>query len=402
MKKVKLVIDTNTFVRFWLVSLSFVAAIAAIWLACNAIIMVLVAFFLAIALNRPVSFIARHLPGKSRVLATLLAYVVVVAIILLLFFNVVPIFVEQIAKFLEAFPQTIKSMQEGSSWFSDLLVQYNLESSWSNWLRELQTNFGQVASGLGGSFVGILNGLVNTIINIVFVVVLTFFMLIEGSEWEKKFWRLVYKDADKRKRHQAIVGKMYDVVSSYVSGQLLVAAITATATMACIAILSQFFPAIQLPLILTAWLVLFLMMLVPMFGAFIGGAVITLLLALYAWPAAIIYMIFLIIEQLITSNIVSPKIQSKRLNVSALIVLVAIIFGLQVAGIFGALVAIPVAGCIMVLVRDTIKRHRKEAVAANNEVDLDSEDPNKVMVFNSSDNYVCVELRDNKQKKTDK
>jgi len=119
-----------------------------------------------------------------------------------------------------------------------------------------------------------------------------------------------------------------------------------------------------------------------MFGAVIGGALVSVLLVLYSWPAALIYLAFFIIEQQIENNIVAPKIQSKRLDMSALVVLIAIIAGLQIAGIVGALVAIPVAGCIMVALRDLMKhRHAKQIEAAGEACDPDHEEPNVVIVF---------------------
>lgn len=382
MRNIKLSIDTKTFVRFWLVILGFVALIGAVWLARGAVITVLVAFFLALVLNRPVSFLARHLPGKSRVMATFIAYLLVVAVVVLVFFNVVPIFVEQVSNFLKTLPNILNDIQNRSSWFGDFLVQYNLEGSWNNWLKELQNEIGVIASGIGGSFVYILNDLLGAIINVFFAAVLTFFMLIEGPSWEEKFWRLAYTDKKRRDHHQTIAKKMYGVISNYVSGQMTVAAISATLTAICVIILSQFFTAIQIPLILTAWLVIFVMLFIPIFGAFIGGGIVTLLLALYAWPAALIYLAFFIIEQQIMNNITAPKIQSRKTDTSALVIIVAIVLGMQIAGILGVLVAIPIAGCITVVVRDLLRQRRIKRAAAEGEIiDPNNEQPNVVVVF---------------------
>ena len=382
MKNDKITVDTMTFVRFWLVIIGFIGVIAAIYLARNALLTVLTAFFLALVLNRPVSFLARHLPGKSRVFATSVSYLIIVAVIVTIFFSVVPIITEQVSNFLKTLPDTLNNLQNTSAWLGEFLKQYNLESSWNSWLRELELQLGSIATNIGGLFINVLTGLADVIFNVIFVSVLTFLILIEGPEWEEKFWRLLYTDKERRNHHQRIARKMYDVVSNYVSGQMTVAAISATTTAICVAILSQFFPEIALPLALTAWLVICLTLFVPIFGAFIGGSIVTVLLALYSWPAAVIYLIFFIIEQQIENNIVAPKIQSKRLNMSILTVLIAIIAGWQVAGIFGALVAIPVAGCVMVLARDIMKRRRaKHADAVGEQIDVNNEAPNIVIVF---------------------
>lgn len=88
--KVRIEIDTKTFVRFWLVVAGFVAAAAVIISAQQALIILGSAFFLALALNRPVSALASILPGKSRVGGTAIAYVVVVGLLGVFLSFVVP------------------------------------------------------------------------------------------------------------------------------------------------------------------------------------------------------------------------------------------------------------------------------------------------------------------------
>src|SRR5690606_7532472 len=77
--KTRIEIDTNTFVRFWLVLLGFTLAILAVYSSRTALIMLVIAFFLALALNYPVHILASRLPGRSRVAATAVAYVVIIA-----------------------------------------------------------------------------------------------------------------------------------------------------------------------------------------------------------------------------------------------------------------------------------------------------------------------------------
>lgn len=391
MKDVKLSISTGTFVRFWLVMMGLGLAVFAIWAARGALITLLISFFLALVLNRPVSWIARHLPGRSRVLATLIAYLFVVALIVLVFFNIVPLFVKQISVFLGSLPDLLHNFQGKSGWLADFLNQHNLADQYANWLKEFQNNVADIAKNIGSSFIDVLNGLVNVLINVIFVAVLTFLMLVEAPVWEERFWRLVYADDKRRKGHQAVAHKMYNVVSGYVSGQMTVAAISATLTALAVAILSVIF-GFELALIWPAWMIIFLMTFVPMFGAMIGGTVVTLLLLLYAWPAAIIYAVYFIIEQQVENNLVSPRIQSKRLNMSAMVILIAILIGLQTSGLLGALVAIPAAGCLMVLLKEFLRTRRvRRAEAAGEVIDPDNE-ADVAVVFNEEKNFTKPHL----------
>ena len=382
MKDIKLTVDTGTFIRFWLVILGFIAVISAIWLARSVLILVLISFFLALVLNRPVSFFARFMPGRSRIFATLVAYLIVLAIITTVFFTVIPIFIEQISSFLENLPRVLYELEKQSTWFGGVLSQYNLEANWDNWLQQFQSELGSIATNIGGSFISIISALISAIINVILVAFMTFFMLVEGPAWEERFWRLVYSNKKRREHHQAIARKMYNVISNYVTGQMIVAAISATFTSITIVILSQFFTDIAMSLALTAWLIAFITFEIPLIGAWIGGGLIATLLALYSWPAALIYVAYLAIEQQTLNNLVQPKVQSKRLKLSILTVLIAVITGLQVAGIIGALIAIPITGCVIILIRDILNHRRCKIASAKGEfIDPDNEEPNTCVVF---------------------
>ena len=358
----KLSISTGTFIRFWLVIIGFLAVIAGIFLAQAALITIAISFFLALVLNRPVSFLARHIPGHSRALATLISYLIVIAIVILLIFNVIPIFIHQISTFVGNAPELIREIQSRNNGFEIFLADHGMDAQYNAWLANISKQIGEFANQIGGSVVSMLTVFMSAMMNVIFTAVLTFLMLVEGPDWEKKFWMIAYKDTKKRARHQKIAKKMYDVVSGYITGQTIVAAISATLTAVAVWFLSLMFGKIDPSLVLPAWMTIFIMTFIPMFGATIGGFIVAALLTLFAWPAALIYIVFFLIEQQFENNFTSPKIQSKRLNMSALIILASILVGLNVAGILGALVAIPVAGCVMVVLREFIESRnlRKE------------------------------------------
>ena len=112
--KVRIEIDTKTFVRFWLVVIGFGLAGLAIYSAKDALILLGVSLFLALALNRPVAAIARKLPGKSRLGGTALAYVTLILLLGCVVWFVVPPIVQQSAKFVESVPSLVD--QAGSQW----------------------------------------------------------------------------------------------------------------------------------------------------------------------------------------------------------------------------------------------------------------------------------------------
>lgn len=105
-----------------------------------------------------------------------------------------------------------------------------------------------------------------------------------------------------------------------------------------------------------------------MFGATLAGVLITLLLAVNSVPAAIIYAIYFFVYQQIENNFISPIIQSRRLELSALTVLVAVTIGFYVFGILGSLISIPVAGSIKVLLDDYFEKAHRERVESKKPV----------------------------------
>ena len=392
--EVKLSVSTGTFVRFWLVILGFIVLAGAIWIARSPLVMLAISFFLALVLNRPVSFLARHLPGKSRSIAILIAYLIVAAMIGVLLVTIVPIFVRQISSFIADIPGMIDTLRDNSGWFSDLLAHYNLTDQFNDWIANMQREFSNVASTMGTTLISVMSNIFSIIGNLFLIAFATFFMLLEAPDWEEKFWRLLYRNPERRKHHKAVARKMYDVVSGYVTGQATVGLISATFTAILVAILATVFD-FDMSLVWPAWITIFLVVFIPMFGAVIGGAIVTLLLLVYSLPAALVYVVVFTLEQQIENNVIQPRIQSKHMEISALVVLIAMTLGLQVGGILGALVAIPVAGCVIVLARDFfITRDRMEAadraVGRDNNIDgvLDYESSAPVIFMPADRKYV--------------
>ena len=331
----KLSVSTGTFVRFWLVIMGFIALAAAMYIARVPLVMLAISFFLALVLNRPVSFLARHLPGKSRTVAILIAYLIVAAMIGILLVTIVPIFVRQISSFVTSVPDMLATAHNNTGWFSNLLEQYNLTAQFNNWVSGLESQITHYVSSLGSTFISTVSNIFVFLGNVCLVLFATFFMLLEAPSWEEKYWRLIYKDPARRRHHKSIARKMYDVVSGYVTGQATVGVISATFTAVLVGVLAMIFD-FNISLVWPAWITIFLMVFVPMFGAVIGGAIVTLLLMIYSLPAAIIYVVIFTIEQQIENNVIQPRVQSKHMEVSALVILIAITLGLQVGGILGA------------------------------------------------------------------
>lgn len=355
--RTKIDIDTRTFVRFWLVILGIVLAAILVMKAQTGLIILGVSLFLALALNAPVALIARKLPGKSRVGATALAYVAVIVILGLIMTLVVPSVIQQTAKVAQTIPSIVESASGQWQGFQDIVQQYNLQDQLDTAMASIQSSASAWAGNVGQNIVAGIGSVFSGIAALILVLVLTFLMLVEGPEWLKRIWRL-YRDDEKMKKHRRVAHRVYGVVSGYVVGQLTVSTIGATSAGLFVFILSFIFPEVDANLAMPTAAITFVLSLIPMFGATIGGVLIALLLALNSLPAAVIYAIFFVVYQQIENNFISPHIQAKRINLSALMVLAAVTVGLYMFGVIGGIIAIPIAGSIRIFIEEFLEQRR--------------------------------------------
>ncbi|MFZ2126380.1 MAG: AI-2E family transporter [Candidatus Microsaccharimonas sp.] len=357
--KTRLEIDTRTFVRFWLVVIGLGLLIYLIIAAQVALIILGTSLFLALALNTPVGRIARRLPGKSRVGATAIAYVAVVTILGAIIFLVIPPIVQQTAKFVESVPAVVDSATQSWHGLRDVVDQYGLQSQVDSALNSLKDNATGWASNVGQSVISGIGSIFSFFTALLLVLVLTFLMLIEGPAWMQRLWGL-YNNKGRMEIHKRISSRIYGVVTGYITGQLTVSAIGATFAGLAVFVLSLVFPVIPSNLAFTTAAITFVLSLIPMFGATIGGVIVTALLAFNNIPAAIIYAIFFIVYQQIENNFISPQIQSKRNELSALAVLASVTIGLYMFGIVGGIIAIPIAGSLRILLDEYLIYAKKQ------------------------------------------
>jgi predicted PurR-regulated permease PerM len=335
--KLRIEIETKTFIRFGLVMIGFALAALAVYSARTALILLGTSFFLAMALNVPVSAISKRLPGKSRVGATALAYLAVMVILVSVIAFVIPPIVQQTAKFAQNLPTVVEDVTTQWQGMNDFIKENHLQGQVDAALTSIKDNASSWAAGVGQGFISGVGSFFGFMTAAFLVLVLTFLMLVEGPLWRKR-WFGIYQDQDRMERHSKLADRMYGVVTGYVTGQLTVSAIGATCA--------------ELPanLAMPTAAITFVLSLIPMFGATIAGVVISILLAFNTIPAGIIFAIFFVIYQQVENNFISPHVQAKKIDLSALAVLASVTVGIYVFGVVGGIIAIPIAGCVKVLI----------------------------------------------------
>lgn len=357
--KVNVQVDTQTFIRFWLVILGFALAALLIYSARSGLIVIGTALFLALALNGPVTKIAKFLPGKSRVGSTAIAYLLVVAFIGGFVFLAVPPIIQQTAKFAATVPDLVSNAT--TSWHSldRAIDDYNLRPQVDQALVSLKDNATGWTSNVGTNIVSGVGSIFAFFTSLILVLVLSFLMLVEGPMLMRSVWGL-YRDQKRMEHHRKTITRMTNVVSGFVTGQLTVSAIGGTLAGIAVFIISLFNGDVPANLAIPTAALYFTLSLVPMFGAIISAVLVAILLAFNSASAAIVYVIYFIIYQQIENNFVSPAIQSKRLELSPLLILAAVTIGIYVFGIAGAIISIPVAGCVKVLFEEYLVNAKQQ------------------------------------------
>ena len=332
------------------VALAVVALVGLVFLAQQGLTLILVALFLALALNPAVEFFQRRGMGRGLAVATVSILVVVFFGLLAAVF--IPPLVTQITHFVQALPGIVQDLTKGRGPLGFLERKYHVVEQVTKLTNKVS------GPGVAAPALGVAVGVATTIGGIFIIAFLTLFMLLEGPDWRARITDVI---ADRHRASAERIGAgVYKSVSGFVTGNLLASLLAGI--VATIILL-----AVGVPYAFPLGLFTAIIEVIP----YIGPAVVTLLLGLVALTvsplAAAIVFGSMAVYHLVEGHTVRPLIYGRALNLSALAVLIAIILGTEIAGILGALAAIPVAGSIQVILNEILEQRgaREPAVAAD-------------------------------------
>ncbi len=353
--------DLKTFVKFWMVPLGIAALVFVLYKALTGLIIIGTSIFLALALKPLVrkvnNFFTKHFGSdkKHQTISAVFAYLIVVLVAGSIIAIVGPVVVNETSKFIQHFPETFETTLggwEGINSFGKSIGINNLQGEIDGALSGLSNDLMGV---LGSSLISGVSGVADIVMKVVLVLVLTILFLLEGPGIVNSFWKGIGGKNSEEKKSVAvakrIVGKMANVVSVYVSRQVIVAMIDGCAA-ALIVFCLSLFTGISSSLALPMGMITMTFYLIPMFGQFIGGTLVTLVLLFSNPLAGAIFGVIYIIYAQVENNVISPKIQGSALNLKPLVILCAVTIGVYMFGLLGAIIAIPIAGCIRVLVEE--------------------------------------------------
>jgi predicted PurR-regulated permease PerM len=332
--------DLGTVLRTVLVIVGVAIGLYLIYLVRRPLLWVLMALFLAVALSAPVNALNRHMRRGFAITIVYLALLLVPVGIAML---IVPPIVNQstnLVSDLPAYAQDLQEFANRNATLRRLERDYQVTARLEEQARELPDRIGDAAGLLQDAGLTI----VNSIFQLVTILVLCAFMLGSGRGWVDKLIALQPEDRGRRMRR--VADRSASAVGAYVGGMLLQATVAGLLSYVVLSILGVPFAA---PLAV----LIFFLDLIPLVGATIGAVIVGIVTVFGDFPTdTIVWTVWAIVYQQVENNLIQPRIQQRAVNVHPLGVLISVLFGAALLGVVGALVAIPVAATLQIVVRE--------------------------------------------------
>ncbi|MBQ3293419.1 AI-2E family transporter [Candidatus Saccharibacteria bacterium] len=350
--------DTKTFVKFWSIPLVIAIVITILYQALTGLIIIGISIFLALALKPLVrkvnNFFTKHFgtEKKHQTASAVLAYIIVVVVIGGILAVIGPVVVTETSKFIKQAPEMIENNFGGWDGINEFGKNFGISDLHSEIVNAVDNLSKTILGDLGSNFMASVSNVADIGMKIVLVLVLTLLFLLEGPMLTETFWRSISTGEQNKKPitvAKRVLSKMANVISTYVSRQLLVAVIDGCASASIVFIISLF-TNISSSLAIPMGMITMIFYMIPMFGQFIGGTLVTLILASTNPLAGVIFAVVYILYAQIENNLIAPKIQGNALNLPAVVILCAVVIGMYMFGLLGAIIAIPIAGCIRILI----------------------------------------------------
>jgi predicted PurR-regulated permease PerM len=324
-------------VRIVLTVAATVGLLYLLWLVRSTLLLVFIAVFLAVALGPAVAFFRRK--GVPRAPAILLVYVLIAGGVFGVGLLIVPPIVNQVDALAQDVPGYVDDLRN-----NDQVRKFDDKYHVTDELKEQATKLPEHLGDAAGALSSITVGAFGAIVQLVTVLTMTFFLLLDGQRIADFLLRL--RGPTRETRYRRVAGDIYRSVAGYVAGNLLISLAAGLSTYIMLSILGVPF-AVPLAVLMS------FLDLIPLVGATLGGISIALVTLFNNFPTSTIaWVVFFIIYQQVENNVLQPVVYRRTVNVAPLAVIIAILIGGSLLGILGALVAIPVAATLQIIIRD--------------------------------------------------
>lgn len=304
--------------------------------ALHVIVLIVVAMFLAVGLNPAVEALQRR--GLSRRWAISLVFTGVIVAFALFGVAVVPPVSQQLGEFLTALPGYLQGLSAHPT-LRELDATYQILPKLTAFVTG--TLAPSLATGVVGAGLVVLDGMFTT------VTLLALMLYFLGSLHSTKAYLLKLVPASRRERTEALSEQILAGIGGYVAGNILISVIAGVLSWIFLSIVGvRYALALALVVALTD--------LIPLVGATIGAVLVTGVAMLGSVPAGIACAVFFLIYQQVENYLIYPRVMKRSVDVTPAATVIAALFGGALLGIVGALLAIPVAAAIALIIREIV------------------------------------------------
>lgn len=307
----------------------------AIFTSRSMLLLIGLALFIAIGLEPIVALLHRH--GVRRGFAVLIVVLGVIAAIGGILVAAVPPLVNEVNNLINQAPHYINELNNRSSFLGQLNKQYHIETHVQKALTG--SGFSSLASGVLGAGKVVFGALTGLVI----VVTLTIYFLADLPRVTRLTYRLVPRS--RRARAGLIIDEVFARIGGYVLGNLLTSLIAGLGTLVWLIIFG-----VPYPILLSVFVAF--MDLIPIVGSTVAGIVVALVALTVSFPIAAATAGFYIVYRQAEDYLITPRVMNRTVDVPGLVTVVAVLIGGTLLGIVGALIAIPVAAAIKLVLEE--------------------------------------------------
>lgn len=310
----------------------------------SVIIEVVVALFIAAGINPMVVFLERR--GMRRPYAVLTVIVGVLAVLALFVVALVPVITDQVTRISDNVPGWLDQLEHNGK-----IQQLNDDYQVLDKVKEFVTG-GDFVSSLFGGVLGVGLAVLGFLLNAFVITVLTLYFIASYEKTKKAIYSLA--PASRRDRVTKLGERIFDGIGGYVSGAFIVALCAGVSSLVFLFIvgMGQYAVALAFVVMLTD--------VIPMIGATIGAVIVCAICFATDVEIGIIAVVFYILYQQVENYVIYPRVMSKSVDVPGVVTVIAALIGASLLGVVGALLAIPTAAAILMLVREVFVRAQDE------------------------------------------
>ncbi len=308
------------------------------------LILVFLAVLLAAGIYGVVRFFERFLP---RVLAVLVSYLLLIGAFALVLFLIFPPLVRQAVELAEDFPRILDELRAGAISVIDQVAPGNGQEVVEGLTAGTEEGFPEV-----GSLLSVPLTVASIFANLLIVVFLSALILIERDR--ARGYLLNYVEEPDRGAVMESAQRALLKLGAYVRGQLLVMTVIGVGSVIGLVVVGYVVRGSPLPFAVPLGALSFITAAIPLAGAFLAGGLIVLVSLTVSPVAALLILAWVVVLQQLEGSVITPYIQGKVVNLSAVAVLLAVVAGTSLAGIVGGIIAIPLVAVIDVVIRDVV------------------------------------------------